>query len=50
MTFRPTTLLTFPLQFNAVSGGREILRIPVNSDESVESLGKMINEMADKVG
>ena len=31
------------------SGGREILRIPVNKSESVESLGKRIDEVADRV-
>eukprot|EP00903_Cladosiphon_okamuranus_P008092 g7802.t1 len=31
------------------SGGREILRIPVNRSESVESLGKRIDEVADRV-
>lgn len=31
------------------SGGREILRIPVNKSESVESLGKRIDEVAHRV-
>lgn len=31
------------------SGGREIFRMPVNSRESVESLGKKIDEVASRV-